>query len=161
MTISNSNPIKPTLPNNASSFVPNEKSLLNENLSDVARYQANRFDAEVLQKGAEENTENERPLTRFEQFAAQFGGFRDPTTGNLTVAGFWAAMHKAIDPDDLVGQFRRGEIPPSLLTGEEGQVIFTIIQDRISQMQAVVDALRGILEQYNRAAMEAAKAIGR
>lgn len=156
MTISNSNPIKPTLPNNASSFVPNEKSFLNEKFSDVDRYQENRFNASVLQKAEEEKAG--QPRNRFEALA---GRSQDPTNGNLSIASFWNAVHDAIDPDDLVGRFRRGEILLSELTGEEGQMVFAVIQDRISQMQAIVDALRGILESYNRAAMEAAKAIGR
>lgn len=73
----------------------------------------------------------------------------NPTGKVLSPDQYFKAANALIDPDDLVGRFRRGELSAEMLTGDQGRVTMMMIQDRISQQQAITDALRNITQAYN------------
>ncbi len=73
----------------------------------------------------------------------------NPTGKVLSPDQYFKAANALIDPDDLVGRFRRGDLPADMLTGDQGRVTMMMIQDRISQQQAITDALRNITQAYN------------
>lgn len=89
------------------------------------------------------------------------GGMVGSDAGVLAPDTFFGMARAVIDPDDLVGRFRRGDLDASQLTGEEGQVMMMMLNDRITRLQAMVDALRNVMETYNRALEKAVDALGR
>lgn len=100
-------------------------------------------------------------LQRAPKTAVAGGGLLAPEEDALPPDRYFELAKRVIDPDDLVGQFRRGDIPAEQLMGEEGEVLFMMIKDRLTRMQAVVEALRSISEAYNDSLKRAAEAIGR
>lgn len=83
----------------------------------------------------------------------------DPTTMAGDLQKNWEAIMDAFDPGGLIDKFRNGELRPEHLKGEAGQLVMMKLKDRLAQVQAFMDAVRGILDAYNDAMKRTAQNI--
>lgn len=93
--------------------------------------------------------------SRVDPFMAEL----DPTTMAGDLQKNWEAIMDAFDPGGLIDKFRNGDLRPEHLKGEAGQLVMMKLKDRLAQVQAFMDAVRGILDAYNDAMKRTAQNI--
>lgn len=73
----------------------------------------------------------------------------------------WQKIKDATDGAGMLDMFRNGQITPDMLVGEAGQLTMMKLKDVMTQQQAMLDGIRGILDTWNQALKKAADSLGR